>query len=70
MRRQTSFPVALLVTGIAILCMVVIASGFLDPDWMLETLGLEAYLGAIVVLLICTVLSFRLDLAGALRRNP
>ncbi|WP_049888469.1 MULTISPECIES: hypothetical protein [Natrinema] len=69
MNRQTSYPVAVLVTGIAAVCALVIATGFLDPDWMLETLGLELYLGSIVVLLGCTVLSFYFDLAGTLRRG-
>ena len=44
------------------------ASGFLDPEWMLETLGLELYLGAIVGMLGCGVLSFWFDLAGPIRR--
>ncbi|ELY78977.1 hypothetical protein C487_07115 [Natrinema pallidum DSM 3751] len=69
MNRQTSLPVAVLVTGIAAVCTLVIATGFLDPDWMLETLGLELYLGSIVVLLGCAVLSFYFDLAGTLRRE-
>lgn len=69
MNRRTSLPVALLVTGVAVLCMLVVATGFLNPDWMLDTLGLELYLGSIVVLLACAILSFWFDFAGTLRRE-
>ncbi|ELY84481.1 hypothetical protein [Natrinema altunense] len=69
MNRQTSLPIAVLVTGIAAVCALVIATGFLDPDWMLETLGLELYLGSIVVLLGCAVILFYFDLDSTLRRE-
>ncbi|AGB33618.1 hypothetical protein C488_18715 [Natrinema pellirubrum DSM 15624] len=69
MNRQTSLPIALLITGVAALCGLIVASGFLDPDWMLETLGLEVYLAAIVGILVCGVLSFWFDLAGTIRRK-
>ncbi|OLZ42371.1 hypothetical protein A6E15_15965 [Natrinema saccharevitans] len=68
MNRQPSLPVALLIAGIASACALVIASGFLDPEWALETLGLELYLGSIVGMLGCGVLSFWFDLAGPIRR--
>lgn len=46
-----------------------IATGFLDPDWMLETIGLIPYLGAIVVMSVCAVLSFWFDLPGTIRQE-
>ncbi len=69
MNRRTSLPVAILVTSVAVLCMLVLATGFLDPDWMLDTIGLIPYLGAIVVMFVCFILSFYFDMVGTLRRE-
>lgn len=69
MNRRTSLPVAIFVTGVAVLCMLVLATGFLNPDWMLDTIGLIPYLGAIVVMLVCTVLSFYLNIPRTIRRE-
>ncbi|QRV17063.1 hypothetical protein JMJ58_09430 [Haloterrigena salifodinae] len=69
MNRRTSLPVAILVTGIAVLSALVLATGFLDPDWMLDTIGLIPYLGAVIVLLVCSILSFYFDMLGTLRRE-
>lgn len=69
MNRQTSLPVALLVTGVAVLSALVLATGFLDPDWMLDTIGLIPYLGAMVTMLVCAVLSFYFDIPGTIRRE-
>lgn len=69
MNRQTSLPVALLVTGAAVISALVLATGFLDPDWMLDTIGLIPYLGAMVVMLVCAALSFYFDIPGTIRRE-
>lgn len=69
MNRQTSLPVAILVTGAAVISALVLATGFLDPDWMLDTIGLIPYLGAMVVMLVCAVLSFYFDIPGTIRRE-
>lgn len=66
MNRKTSLPVALLVTGVAILCGLVIASGFVAPEWAFETLGIWVYIGAVGVMIICGILSFWFDLPGTI----
>ena len=58
---------AALVVGIAVICMGVIALGFIIPDRLFEsTVGLVAFFVAALLMVVCTVVASFYDVRGIL----
>lgn len=61
---------AALVVGVAIVCMGVIALGFLMPDRLFEsTVGLVAFFAAGLLIVVCAVVANLYDLRGILHNE-
>ncbi|WP_330990349.1 hypothetical protein [Salarchaeum sp. III] len=61
---------AALVVGVAILCMGVIALGFLMPERLFEsTVGLVAFFAAGLLIVVCAVIANLYDLRGILHNK-
>lgn len=62
-----SRPTAGIVLIAGIISGIIIIAGFVNVDWTLDRIGLIPYLAAVVIELICAVISMRTDILGTLR---
>lgn len=61
---------AAIVVGVAVICMGVIALGFVMADRLFEsTVGLVAFLVAVLLMVVCAVLANLYDLRGILHEE-